>query len=118
MGWGVSLSLGSSGYSGGLHGHGRGGLVVGFGGHLQPPGPVRHQADRVASEHRQVLGVQEERRGHQVVPAAGRVGEQQVAAVQRGDGDGAAGGQSCGGGRIYYWGMGENCFMSHNMQQE
>lgn len=63
-GRGGSLSLGSSGYSGGLHGHGRGGLVVGLGGYLQPPGPGRHQADRVAGEHRQVLGVQEERRGH------------------------------------------------------
>lgn len=87
----VSLSLGSSGYSGGLHRHGRGGLVVGICGNLQPPCPGRHQADRVAGEHRQVLGVQEERRGHQVRRVAGAgVGKEQVTAIQRGDGDRAA----------------------------
>lgn len=72
--------------------------MVGVGGDLEPPGAGRHQADGVAGEQRQVLGVQEERRGHQVGRAGGRrVGEQQVAAFQRGDGDGAAGRQCCRG---------------------
>lgn len=55
---------------------------------LQPPRPGRHQADRGAGEHRQVRGVQEER------VTSRRVGEQQVAAIQRSDGDCAAC-QSC-----------------------
>lgn len=64
---------------------------------LQPPRPSRHQADRVAGEQRQVLRVQEERRGHQVGRVtSGSVGEQQVTAIQRGDGDCAARCQSYG----------------------
>lgn len=87
----VSLSLGSSGYGRGLHRHSRGGLMMSVGGDLQPPGPGRHQADGVAGENRQVLGVQEERRGHQVWRVTSRgVGEQQVAAIQRSDGNRAA----------------------------
>lgn len=71
--------------------------MMGVGGDLQPPGPGRHQADGVAGENGQVLGVQEERRGHQVGCVTGRgVGEQQVAAIQRSDGDRAARCQSCG----------------------
>lgn len=58
---------------------------------LKPSHAGRHQADGVAGEQRQVLGVQEERRGHQVGGVTSRsVGEQQVTAVQRGDGDCAA----------------------------
>lgn len=57
----------------------------------------RHQADGVAGEQRQALGVQKERRGHQVgCVTSGCVGEQQVTAVQRGDGDRAARCQCCG----------------------
>lgn len=64
---------------------------------LQPPRPGRHQADGVAGEQRQVLVIQEERRGHQVGRVtSGGVGEQQVTAVQRCDGDCAARCQSCG----------------------
>lgn len=103
----ASLSLGGSGNGRGLHRHsGRGGLMMGVGGDLQAARARRHQADGVG-EQRQVLGVQEERRGHQVGRVAGGgVGEQQVAAVQRSDGDGAAGGQSCGGdgtGGVFRW---------------
>lgn len=85
----ASLSLGGSGNGRGLHRHGSGGdLVVGVGGDLEPARPRRHQADGVAGEQRQVLGVEEERRGHQVGRVGGRgVGKQQVAAVQRRDGD-------------------------------
>lgn len=87
----VSLSLGSSGYGRGLHRHSRGGLMMSVGGDLQPPRPGRHQADGVAGENGQVLGVQEERRGHQVWRVTSRgVGEQQVAAIQRSDGNRAA----------------------------
>lgn len=89
----ASLSLGGSGNGRGLHRHGSGGdlVVVGVGGDLEPARPRRHQADGVAGEQRQVLGVEEERRGHQVGRVGGRgVGEQQVAAVQRRDGDGTA----------------------------
>lgn len=71
--------------------------MVGVGRHLEPPCPSRHQADRVASEQRQVLGVQEERRGHQVRRVSSRgVGEQQVTAFQRSDGDGPTRCQCCG----------------------
>lgn len=64
---------------------------------LQPPCPGRHQADGVAGEQRQVLRVQEERRGHQVGRVTSRrVSEQQVTAIQRGDRDCAARCQSCG----------------------
>lgn len=83
----ASLSFGGSGDGGGLHRHGGRGGLVGVG-RDQAARAGRHQADRVAGEQRQVLGAQEERRGHQVGRAAGRrVGEQQVAAVQGGDGD-------------------------------
>lgn len=94
--------------------------MVGLGGHLQASGPGRHQADRVAGEHRQVLGVQEERRGHQVGRAAsGRVGEQQVAAVQRGDGDGAAGGQRCkrGNYRFIIWNIQQDKLINRDFSQ-
>lgn len=79
----ASLSLGGSGNGGGLHRHGSGGgLVVGVGGDLESARPRRHQADGVAGEQRQVLGVEEERGGHQVGRAGARgVGEEQVAAV-------------------------------------
>ncbi len=82
----ASLSLGGSGNGRGLHRHSsRGGLMMSIGGDLQPR-PGRHQADRV--EQRQVLGVQEELRGHQVGRVtSGGVGEQQVTAIQRSDGD-------------------------------
>lgn len=64
---------------------------------LKPSRAGRHQADGVAGEQRQVLGVQEERRGHQVGGVTSRsVGEQQVTAIQRGDGDCAARCQCCG----------------------
>lgn len=73
--------------------------MMGISSDLQPPRPGRHQADGVAGEQRQVLRAQEERRGHQVGRvASGGVGEQQVAAVQRSDGDRAARCQSCGEG--------------------
>lgn len=95
--WLASLSLGGSGNGRGLHSS-RGGLMMTVGSDLQPPRTGRHQADGVAGEQRQVLGVQEERRGHQVGRVASRgVGEQQVTAIQRSDGDCAARCQSCEG---------------------
>lgn len=66
-----------------------------IGSDLQPR-PRRHQADGVAGEQPQVLGAQEERRGDQAGRATTRgVGEQQVTAIQRSDGDCAARCQSC-----------------------
>lgn len=69
---------------------------------LQPPRPGRHQADGVAGKQRQVLVVQEERRGHQVGRVTTGVGEQQVTAIQRSDGDCATRCQSCGEDRTVY----------------
>lgn len=63
----ASLSLGGSGDGGSLHRNGsRGGLMVGVGSDLEPARPGGHQANGVAGEQRQILGVQEERRGYQV----------------------------------------------------
>lgn len=78
-------------------------MMVSVGSDLQAPGAGGHQADGVAGEQRQVLG-EEERRGHQVGRVAGGgVGEQQVGAVQRSDGDCAARRESCREDKGWRW---------------